>query len=147
MQNIWAKVLARELEQPNSFSYKTLDVLKNMSADDFKLFEKLCSLQINNYIMIDDITYKYISWVFLLKLGELGLINLDGSTQKYYIKEENQTNILAFNKRYVIVLKNTTNNSVSIDYSIYTLTSAGIELTSVAKYSLIKNTYMILQTI
>ena len=50
MQGIWAKVLAKEMSEPDSFSYKTLDVLKNMTSKDFYLFEKLCSIQFNGCI-------------------------------------------------------------------------------------------------
>ena len=64
MQNVWAKVLAKELESPGTFGYKTLDVLKNMSKEDFVLFEKMCSLQIDGAIILGD-AYKKIGleWV------------------------------------------------------------------------------------
>lgn len=51
MQNVWAKVLAKELESPGTFGYKTLDVLKNMFRADFILFEKMCSVQVRGAIV------------------------------------------------------------------------------------------------
>ncbi len=46
MQELWAKILARELSEPGSFSFKTLQVFRDMSIHDAKLLAKACSLAI-----------------------------------------------------------------------------------------------------
>lgn len=56
---------------------RTLDVLKNISSDDFCRFEKLCSLQIQGWILRDDFHSKYeLSYMDKIILGEHGLINM-----------------------------------------------------------------------
>lgn len=38
MQMIWGKILAGEIKSPNSFSFRTMDVLRNLSQDEAKMF-------------------------------------------------------------------------------------------------------------
>jgi uncharacterized repeat protein (TIGR03899 family) len=44
MQDLWAKILAGELQSPCSYSLKALKVFKNMSVADAKLFAKACNI-------------------------------------------------------------------------------------------------------
>lgn len=127
MQQIWAKVLAKELEFAGSFSYKTLDVLKNLSADDFKQFELLASLQIDGYLIKGDLIDQRISWTQLLKLQELGLVNL-ADTQKTFAINENEELIAVDNGNYVIKFHNPSKSEHDVKFQIYMLTSSGIEL-------------------
>lgn len=46
MQDLWAKILAGELTKPGSFSFKALQVFRDMSIHDAKLLAKACSLAI-----------------------------------------------------------------------------------------------------
>ena len=41
IQDLWAKLLAGEIKQPGSFSYRTLETLKNMTTDEAELFTKI----------------------------------------------------------------------------------------------------------
>ena len=78
MQQLWAKVLAGEVERPGQFSLRTLDTLHNMSVGEAKLFAEAC-----NYIAAERmIIYTVDMHVMgnnmhlgnILKLAELGLI-------------------------------------------------------------------------
>ncbi len=44
MQDVWAKILAKEVTTPGSISYRTLDVVSNLSKTEAELFEVACSL-------------------------------------------------------------------------------------------------------
>lgn len=48
MQDLWAKILAGELTKPGSFSFKALQVFRDMSIFDAKLFAKACSLAVQD---------------------------------------------------------------------------------------------------
>lgn len=48
MQDLWAKILAGELTQPGSYSYKSLQVFRDMSIYDAKLLAKACSLAVKD---------------------------------------------------------------------------------------------------
>jgi len=44
MQILWGKILAEEVKNPNSFSLRTLSILKNISNTDAKIFQKAVAL-------------------------------------------------------------------------------------------------------
>ena len=48
MQDLWAKILAGELTKPGAFSFKALQVFRDMSIYDAKLLAKACSLAIKD---------------------------------------------------------------------------------------------------
>lgn len=48
MQDLWAKILARELSRPGVYSLKALKVFRDMSIVDAKLLAKACSLAIKD---------------------------------------------------------------------------------------------------
>lgn len=132
MQEVWAKVLAKELAEPDSFSFKTLDILKNMHEEDFHLFEKLCSICTDDgYILRGEISEKHILWQDQLKLGELGLINLN-STRHWQIFSENYNNSSSFftSSDYVLIVKNDTNEEVKIEIQVFYLSSSAQEIKS-----------------
>lgn len=41
MKDLWAKILAGEVAQPNSYSLRTLEVVKNLSKEDAEIFRKV----------------------------------------------------------------------------------------------------------
>lgn len=128
MQNIWAKVLAKELEAPGSFSFQTLNVLRNMSADDFKLFELMCSLQVNHRLLTGSIYHKYgLTWLNRVRLKELGLLNLDSSEQTNIISPL-KNNATVYCDQYVIVFTNGSNKDIEHKFDIHLLSSSAIEL-------------------
>ena len=135
MQNIWAKILAQELSCPGSFSYKSLDILKNMTSDDFKLFERLCSLSVDNNILKDEVNDFYkkfdLYWTYLLKLKDFNLISLE-DTEKTYSIEPGEYHHLIYNNRYIILLKNNSEQRIDYKLSIYIFTQFSKELLRVA---------------
>lgn len=130
MQNIWAKVLAKELAIPGSFSFKTLDVIKNLSAEDFQLFETLVSLSFNDSVFKSSEFKKYFSWMNCLKMKELGLINLDGTEQTITIKPKDSSQILVGNNTFSIAFDNESDQSQDVKYEIYTLSNSAMEMKS-----------------
>ena len=136
MQKIWAKVLAKELSCPNSFSYKTLDILKNMSSEDFKLFQKLCSLQVEGYILNGDLTTQYgLSWADQLKLKDFSLLNLELSTKSYTISK-NKGWICRYQDKYVLVAYTNSKSKNTIKLPVHTLSTFALELINVAELTL-----------
>lgn len=133
MQEIWAKVLARELSKPNSFSYKSLDILKNMTEKDFKLFEELCSFQTDGFIPSSEVSDDYISWSKKIKLEELGLINLSKTTRWYLITAQ-KTTYTILGKECLMRTENKMDTDEKIELSVYLLTTAAMEIINVGNY-------------
>ena len=103
MQEIWARVLAKELSQPDSFSYKTLDALKNMSSEEFKLFEKIKRLMLWSELAQGDyLKNNGMHWYYLQKLKEFGLLNLEPSSRTINIKANSEEKVI-INREYIII--------------------------------------------
>lgn len=133
MQGIWAKVLAKELSVPNSFNYKTLDTLKNMSEIEFRLFEKLSETNVNSAIIKGDYLNNYgLTWINLQKLREYGLISLDDSERTITV-EYNKISSQTINNQFLVIFKNNKSNNQPIKNRIqcYLLTSVAQELLSI----------------
>lgn len=131
MQNVWAKVLERELETPGSFGYKTLDILKNMSADSFRLFEKMLLLQVEGVVLQKEVeSNKHIQWIELQILREHGLINLESSKRTYSI-EAHDIKLVLIGTKYVIKLKNDRDEDASFSITCYLLSTAAKEIMNV----------------
>lgn len=84
MQELWGRILAGEIKQPNSYSLRTLELLRNISKKEAELFTKVAKLAIQCNIgafVINPENGKYIEDNFgilfrdWLKLSELGLIS------------------------------------------------------------------------
>ncbi len=135
MQDIWAKVLVKELAEPGSFSFKTLDVLKNMSDEDFRLFENLCSIQINDSILQGEDTEKLLAWTSQIKLSEMGLLSLNSSRRWYTVPAQGENSITNMERQRTIILKNKTEQDVDVEYNCYYLTSSATELRQIASYT------------
>lgn len=80
MQKIWGHILAGEIKQPNTYSFRTLEKLKNMTQQEAKDFQMVSSLALQNggrkFILSEDsILNKYgVYFSHLLELEECGLM-------------------------------------------------------------------------
>ena len=142
MQNVWAKVLAIELAQPGSFSYKTLDVLKNMSAEDYQMYEKLASLTCDGFIFKSKVLNQYLPWSNQLRLQEMGLINLDASERTITVSAKNTSQSLVCHKTMVLRIKNDTENELQVKHEVRVITSAANELLATASLSFYKQYFI-----
>lgn len=128
MQEVWAMVLARELSIPNSFSYKTLETLKNMSSEEFKLFEDISTLNVHGAIFKGEYLKEHgFDWMNLQKLKEYGLISLDDSEITVIIHAGDTTNQI-LNNEYVILFSNETEDEIEYKLPCYLFTNVAKEL-------------------
>ena len=135
MQSVWARVLAKELSEPNSFSYKTLDALKNMSASEFILFERLTALSVDKIIVDGEYLNQYgFNWLNLQKLKEYGLLSLDATEKKITVKANDKSNQI-INNQYVLLFENEANIQYEKKIEGYLLTNVAIELLQIVSKS------------
>ena len=78
MQRLWAKVLSGEVESPGRTSLRTLDVLRNMTQEDARIFDTISGFVIADFIFHDEeYTKKHSALAFniLLQLQDCGLVD------------------------------------------------------------------------
>ena len=77
MKSVWAKILAKEIERPSSFSMRTLEVLRNISYEEAELFTKIAPFVFvqdpMSFIFTDNNKYG-LNYFNLSKLREAGLL-------------------------------------------------------------------------
>ncbi|XZJ14231.1 DUF2806 domain-containing protein [Clostridium perfringens] len=132
MQIIWGKILAGEIINPNSVSLRTLDILRNLSKNEAKLFEKICNYIINERYIYndDDILKKYeIIYADMLNLADYGLINSSMLLSNNININENEV-MLFKNDEYIVMTKSNTEN-IEISLPIFLLSEAGKELSKI----------------
>lgn len=127
IQNLWAKILADEVSSPNSYSLRTLDLLKNITSFEAKTFMKLAKLTFDfdgTYRAIYNKKYLESNGISLndvILLEELSLVNLDLNLAI----EPKKTNALTYFDK-VIIIEN--NDEYDFNFSMITLTRIGCEL-------------------
>lgn len=125
LQDIWGRILAGEVKQPNSYSLRTLDLLRNITKEEAELFVKASKYYIEtNFICTEDFA---LSLHETLLLGETGLINSEDLTKDWSV-EPNDVNKIPVDKQNLLILHNNTDRRIRCNISVKKLTKAGIEI-------------------
>lgn len=136
MQQIWAKILAGEVERPGQTSLHTLAILKNMSQRDAKLFTRIATF------MIDDITLRDIgtdgldgfpSYDELLTLQSYGLVTIDSDLIKYIDPQPDGVYCLDDHDSMYRMSQATVREKSRIEIPVHALTPQGCELYGVIR--------------
>lgn len=86
MQEIWAKILASEVNKPGKFSVRTLDILSNLSKHEAEIFTKLAKVSLLHDSKVDRFAIRFrnenglqpyyqLEYADVLNLADIGLIN------------------------------------------------------------------------
>lgn len=141
MQDLWGRILAGEVKCPKSYSLRTLDVLRNITCDEARLFEKVA-----NYVMYDNSYFVYydpsfrkndkmeLTYEEIAKLTEIGLIQAGGGLVHAHLhNKEGKTiiNAMAYGNYVLLIEQPSTYQEVS--FPVYPLTKAGAELFQLIK--------------
>jgi len=128
LHKLWGHILAGEVRQPNSYSLRTLELLRNITKEEADLFVKSASFYIEkDYICTENFA---LSLNETLLLGEIGLLNSEELIKTWEIKAHNKLEIVLDNKK-LLVLINNTNHMVNCSTSVEKLSKAGREIFSI----------------
>ena len=134
MQQLWAKVLAGEVERPGQFSLRTLDTLHNMSVGEAKLFAEACNYVAAERVIIytDDMHVMHNNMHFgnILKLAELGLIMWSPGLN--HIRHWNSPDRMAFHRGH-LSFQSLPGALSTTRWPIVSLTTVGRELFSLTE--------------
>ena len=136
VQDIWARILAQEIDSPNSVSIKTINILKNIGRNEAILFQNMSkySLIYNNasYIPNNDIYLKEydIAYSDILLLNEYGLIN-NGPLVSLNFMVNDEYSLISQNDNLCIIAKSNGVDVHKISFNCFTYTSSGNEINNV----------------
>lgn len=135
MKMLWSKILAKEIERPSSFSMRTLETLRNLSAKEAELFQKIAPyiLHQQDYFIFNnsDVLKKYdIQYNDIAKLIECGILQSGTMvTRHYYAKPNEDSTLGIIYGKYVLII-NIPQGANNVDFPVIILTRTGIELFS-----------------
>lgn len=139
MQDIWAKILADEVRCPGNYSLRTIETLKNLTATEAKVFQKISkyALYSNKHLYIpnekDFLDSQNIPFEDLMKLEDCGLLRMQPFLTITSSLVKGISNcLLANTKKYVVIASNSSGIQQKIELHIYSFTEAGKELYKVA---------------
>jgi hypothetical protein len=140
MQELWARILAGEVKQPNSFSLRTLDLIRNLSKDEAEAFVKVAKYAIK--VNKDSLIYKgdnneildnfNIRFDDVVLLQELDLLH-SGDFVSYSLKSIPILNKTGFEFGDTIVVVEKQPNTPEQSFSVILFTKIGKELLTLVK--------------
>ncbi len=89
VQELWGRLLAGEIATPDTFSRRTVSMVKLLDSSDAKLFTQLCQLSLSNELLLVDGRSPFVSKTLnltfdsLLRLQSCGLIVFDSSDRAF----------------------------------------------------------------
>ena len=130
MKLIWGKLLAGEVETPGSYSLRTLELLKNLSSDEARLFSEVSNLalrRVNEVLIIrrDNINEEYgFTFDNIWALADAGLIKPILNTAMVLGPTTEEGNFILEFGKYVV--KAVIKDKITIPSYIYTNAGAQI---------------------
>lgn len=146
MQKIWGRILAGEIRFPNTFSYRTLEKLKNMTQNEAEIFQRIVPLAIDSgkgrfIFTSSEINEKYnIKFSDILTLEECGLITAHSLFLKISVTNTKKDAIRNLNIAGVI--QGTKEESQELSLPVYIFTDSGSQLIDVVRLT-VNNEYFI----
>lgn len=133
IQDIWVQLLKNEINNPGKINKRTLDIVKNMTSNEAKIFKKVALNIIDENSVPKILTDKEnISVYELTLLEDIGLLKNNTLSSSPVL---NVNGFLNFhNYEYVIRIINKSNKDISFSYDSAILTSSGVELAKSLNY-------------
>ena len=132
MQKIWGHILAGEIKQPNTYSFRTLEKLKNMTQQEAKDFQRVSSLALQNggrkFILSEDsILNKYgVYFSHLLELEECGLMTAQTLSLKI-VASAKESDII-YNSELIGFISGKEDQKQTFNMSVHVFTESGSQL-------------------
>lgn len=144
MQYLWGKILAGEIKQPNTFSMRTLNLLRNLTQKEAELFKKISPyiftcpgndeksftdyfLPTSSALIYDKLSEHDIPFPEILTLSEAGIINYTSTLSISMHLNPKETDYIVGSQGR-IKLYNGKEEPVNIIHGAYVLTESGKEL-------------------
>ncbi|MFO7482356.1 DUF2806 domain-containing protein [Oceanibaculum nanhaiense] len=143
VQRLWARLLAGEINNPGSYSFRTINFLANISTGDIEIISKISPFITGfGVVKIKDNFFeeKNIKFSDILIMQEMGILNgVDAIGLNYelnFIEHNNMavSTLTCNNKGLIFILGPFSTSLKKIEFPIYGLTKLGKEIISLAKF-------------
>ena len=132
MQKIWGRILAGEVKRPSTYSYRTLEKLKNMTQQEAEHFQQVASLALQGggrkFILNNtDLMNKYhVGFLHFLELEECGLMTAQALSLRFNVSNGQSDYI--HNSNIIGIIKGKSEEKQCLALQVYTFTESGRQL-------------------
>lgn len=133
MRQIWGRILAEEIKKPRTFSYKTLDVLKNITPQDADIFCRMASFNIN-FLIFENVDGKLpYSLDEIIRMQFLDLVNAGSDFHPFARKTgwDNSFFLRGHNIAFTINIENENITLHTLSLKGWTISIAGREILNI----------------
>ena len=129
LRQFWASLLVEETKQPGSISPRTLDVARNLSRDEAKLFEQMVKDVFEKALIVDGKSVPPgCGYIDKIRLQDAGLVGSEDSQREFQVHSDGGSgkpfaDIVFQDDRYLIRCFGD-----KVQVSCHVLTTAGVEL-------------------
>ena len=136
MRIFWARILAEETKQPNSYSLHTVEALRRLSRSDAKLIEQVAPLVVDNEIPRLEETFDLVNTTNLLEISEMGILTgvettLLSATRSSFSQERFEYHLLCNDKAIMAVAKD---SKKKLSFPCIKVTRVGQEIISLGQF-------------
>ena len=142
MQTLWAKILAGEANQPNSFSKRTVNFLSTIDKKDAEVFSKLCRFNVKisgeTYSLVYEVNNPIynnlgVDYANLMHLDSIGLIRFNNLSRTSITETDDIAEITCsyFDIHFQILPKDKQNYRIDVGFVM--LTQLGLEISKLCE--------------
>lgn len=139
MQAIWGRILAGEIKQPNTYSIRTLEVLRNLSKNEADLFVKVAdfAMESNNNLLLfkgnsNELDNFGINFMHLAMLREAGILH-ESDLTNYNIQKSDEPGRSTFTVGNLIFSIERQPSQSDKSIPVYVFTQVGQQLLKLIK--------------
>jgi RNAse (barnase) inhibitor barstar len=137
LQNLWADILTSEVKYPGTFSFRTLDFMKNLTKEEANKISLLAPYIICNNVFKDPILDEAgIDFDLIIYLSDLGLLN--GVSAIGYGKTFHSISCNNFESSFIarnkVIIARNSDPKKKIELECYGLTNTGKEIFSLGNF-------------
>jgi len=133
MQTLWGRILAGEIKKPKSFSLRTLELLRNLTQEEARIFTEVANLTITRHK--DTFIFKGEDWLnkgpiaysYIAEMKELGILNT-GDFMAYTVEKKRQDTSVVFYLGKTAVIAERNVDAPEFLMPAYYFTKSGKEL-------------------
>lgn len=134
MKTLWSRILAGEVKTPNSYSKRTLELLRNLSKEEAALFVKLAQYVLSHRVYFifkgkNDMLENFgITYSDIAKLTEIGLLQSGSFVSMNFSNPNRIKREVGILYGDLILLLKMNDNIDKVSIPVYCLTTTAIEL-------------------
>lgn len=139
LQDLWGRILAGEVKNPGSYSFRTLEFLKSLNKEEAELISSVAQFVVGGTIFrnkekfLESKGIKFSNLIFLQELGILSGVEAVGLIQNYASAEQDKFLVALTSNNKVVLLEHEDVNK-TVKSSVYLVSAMGKQIFGINKF-------------